>query len=89
MVCGSDADYARDGVAVVTGLREEGVDRVHLAAHPGALEDDLVAALRDAGVDQFVHAGLDVVDLLERTLADLGAGPVPGPPSDADGIVPA
>ena len=89
VVCGSDADYARDGVAVVTGLREEGVDRVHLAAHPGALEDDLVAALRDAGVDQFVHAGLDVVDLLERTLADLGAGPVPGPPSDADGSVPA
>jgi len=88
-VCGSDDGYARDGVAVVTGLRDEGVARVHLAAHPGALDDDMVAALRDAGVDQFVHAGVDVVDLLERTLADLGAGPVPGPRSDGDGSVPA
>ncbi len=89
VVCGSDDGYARDGVAVVTGLRDEGVARVHLAAHPGALDDDMVAALRDAGVDQFVHAGVDVVDLLERTLADLGAGPVPGPRSDGDGSVPA
>ena len=89
VVCGSDDGYARDGVSVVTGLRDEGVARVHLAAHPGALGDDMVAALRDAGVDQFVHAGVDVVDLLERTLADLGAGPIPGPRSEGDGSVPA
>jgi len=89
VVCGSDDGYARDGVAAVTRLRDEGVTRVHLAAHPGALDDDLIAAFRDAGVDQFVHEGVDVVDLLERTLAELGAGPVSGPRSEGDGSVPA
>ncbi len=87
VVCGSDDSYVRDGVAVVTGLRDEGVTRVHLAAHPGALDDDTVTALRDAGVDQFVHAGVNVVDLLERTLADLSAGLVLGMRPDGDGTV--
>jgi len=89
VVCGSDDGYARDGIAAVTRLRDEGVTRVHLAAHPEALDDDLIAAFRDAGVDQFVHDGVDVVDLLEHTLADLGAGPAPGPRSEGDGSVPA
>ena len=72
VVCGSDDGYRAAGVAAVAALRAEGVVRIHLAARAGALDDDLVAALRAAGVDEFVHAGVDVVDLLERTQADLG-----------------
>ena len=77
VVCGSDDGYRAEGVAAVAALRAEGVVRIHLAARAGALDDDLVAALRAAGVDEFVHAGADVVDLLERTQADLGLRPGP------------
>ena len=84
VVCGSDASYASGGVAAVAALRDGGVARIHLAARAGALDDGLVSALRDAGVDEFVHAGMDVVDLLERTLADLSAEPSGSAPA-ADG----
>jgi tetrahydromethanopterin S-methyltransferase subunit E len=36
------------------------------------LDDDLVAALIGAGVDEFVHAGSDVIDQMGRTLDALG-----------------
>ena len=72
VVCGSDGGYAAEGVDVVAALRAEGVARIHLAARADRLDDGLVSDLTAAGVEEFVHAGSDVVDLLERTLADLG-----------------
>ncbi len=72
VVCGSDSDYLTQGVATVTALRAEGVARVHLVASVESLGVDVVDALADAGVDDFVHAHTDLVDLLGRTLVDLG-----------------
>lgn len=72
VVCGSDSDYLVEGVATVTSLRAEGVTRIHLVANVESLSVDLVHALKDAGVDDFVHAHTDLVDLLGRTLVDLG-----------------
>ncbi len=72
VVCGSDDGYTAEGVAVVAALRAEGVSRIHLAARATSLDDDLVAALVGAGVDEFVHAGSDVIDLMGRTLDALG-----------------
>ena len=57
---------------MVAALRAEGVSRIHLAARATSLDDDLVAALVGAGVDEFVHAGSDVIDLMGRTLDALG-----------------
>ena len=72
VVCGSDGGYTAEGVAVVAALRAEGMSRIHLAARAASLDDDLVAALIGAGVDEFVHAGSDVIDLMGRTLDVLG-----------------
>ena len=42
--------------------------RVYLAGRPGDDEDDL----RASGVDEFIHVGVDLVDVLSRALDDLG-----------------
>jgi methylmalonyl-CoA mutase len=72
VVCGSDGGYAAEGVTVVAALRAEGVSRIHLVSRAAALDGDLVTALVEAGVDEFVHAGSDVIDLMGRTLDALG-----------------
>ncbi len=59
-VCSSDAIYAQQGARTVKALVEAGAERIMLAGRPG----DLEAELRAAGVDQFLYAGQNAVDVL-------------------------
>lgn len=71
VLCGSDARYAEDAEAAATALKEAGVQRLYLAGKPGEHE----AAWREAGVDSFIHIGMDVVAALELAHAELGIEP--------------
>ena len=68
VLCGSDQRYAADAADAARALRAEGVAHVLLAGRPG----DNEAALREAGIDEFVHARSDVLEVLGRTLDALG-----------------
>jgi methylmalonyl-CoA mutase len=67
-ICGSDARYADEAVAVAQALASAGPARLYLAGRPG----DLRAALDAAGVDEYVVAGGDAVDLVDRALSTAG-----------------
>ena len=66
VICSSDVVYAERAAAAATALRDAGARRVYLAGHPGELRDALTAA----GVDEFIHIGVDVLAAL-RTALDL------------------
>ena len=67
-LCGSDKRYASEAVETARALKRAGIARVYLAGKPG----DLEAALREAGVDEFIHIGVDVLASLEKAHAELG-----------------
>ena len=67
-ICGSDKRYAEEAVATARALKAAGATRVYLAGKPGSLE----AALRETGVDEFIHIGVDVLASLELAHAELG-----------------
>ncbi|RYD86983.1 MAG: methylmalonyl-CoA mutase, partial [Sphingobacteriales bacterium] len=69
-ICGSDKRYAAEAVDAAKALKAAGVTRLYLAGKPGELE----AALREAGVDEFIHVGVDVLASLELAHAELGLG---------------
>lgn len=62
IVCGSDRTYVQTVEALAPALRVAGAQHVWLAGKPG--EHD--AAWRAAGVDGFVHMGVDVLACLRR-----------------------
>ncbi len=69
-LCSSDAVYADLAESTAAALKAAGAERVYLAGNPG----DARGAYEAAGVDEFVHVGVDVVgslssalDLLEAT----------------------
>lgn len=64
VLCSSDARYAEEAADAARALKAKGAKYVYLAGRPGDLEADLKAA----GVDEFVFAGADVVDILKRAL---------------------
>lgn len=68
-ICSSDAVYADEAEAAVRSLAQQGAQRIMLAGKPGKMEDQLT----DAGVQQFVHAGQNVVTLLNE-LSTLARG---------------
>ena len=68
VLCGSDERYSTEAATAAGGLKAAGVKRVYLAGRPGDDEDDL----RASGVDEFIHVGVDLVDVLSRALDDLG-----------------
>jgi len=68
VICSSDAVYAERAAATATALKEAGAVRVVLAGAPGSLRDELDAA----GVDEYWHVGVDVVDALSRLHDTLG-----------------
>jgi methylmalonyl-CoA mutase len=70
VICGTDPAYAEDGENAAQRLKAGGADWVILAGKPGANE----AALRAAGVDQFLFAGQDALKELETLHAALGLG---------------
>lgn len=68
VICGSDARYGDEAEAAARALKGAGVQRLYLAGKPGALE----TAWREAGIDSFIHVGVDVVATLELAHAELG-----------------
>jgi methylmalonyl-CoA mutase len=69
-ICGADKRYAEEGFKVAEALKKAGVTRLYLAGKPGVLETEL----RTAGVDEFIHIGVDVLASLELAHAELGLG---------------
>ena len=59
-VCSSDAIYAEQGVEAVKALIKAGAERILFAGRPGELE----AELRRAGVNNFLYAGQNSIELL-------------------------
>jgi methylmalonyl-CoA mutase len=67
-ICGSDAAYAAQAASTAKALKAAGASWVILAGKPG----DNEAALKEAGIDQFIFAGLDAIAALETVQAALG-----------------
>ncbi|MEW5422614.1 methylmalonyl-CoA mutase [Amorphus sp. 3PC139-8] len=63
LVClaGSDERYGEMAADTARALKAAGISRIYLAGKPGEAEADL----RAAGVDGFLHVGLDLVTALE------------------------
>jgi len=59
-LCSNDAVYTELAVAAASALRAAGARRVFLAGAPG----DLASEVEAAGVDAFVHVGVDLVEVL-------------------------
>lgn len=68
VITGADAAYAEHAENCAQRLKAGGADWVVLAGKPGESE----AKLRNAGVDQFIYTGVDVVKALETLHAALG-----------------
>jgi methylmalonyl-CoA mutase len=67
VICGGDTVYAASAAPVAKALKDAGAALVYLAGRPGEQE----AALRAAGVDEFIYMGSDVLGTLERAHAQL------------------
>ncbi|MBH5333590.1 methylmalonyl-CoA mutase small subunit [Streptomyces pactum] len=67
-LCSSDALYAEQAVEVARELKAAGARRVYLAGRPGEAREEL----ERAGVDAFVHAGCDAVEVLTSALDIMG-----------------
>jgi len=67
-ICSSDAVYAELAADTAEGLKVAGAQWVVIAGAPG----DDEAILREAGVDEFIHVGCDVLATLRSTHALLG-----------------
>jgi methylmalonyl-CoA mutase len=62
-ICGTDKDYAESAAALAAELREAGATQVWLAGKPSLAVD---------GVDGYVYAGCDALDVLQRVHEQLG-----------------
>jgi methylmalonyl-CoA mutase len=69
-LCASDTVYGELGEATAMALKGAGATRVYLAGRPREQE----AALKAAGVDGFIFAGIDALETLARLHRELGAG---------------
>ncbi|MFN3216032.1 MAG: methylmalonyl-CoA mutase family protein [Acidimicrobiales bacterium] len=79
VLCSSDDVYADQAVAAAQAIKAAGAARLYLAGDPG----DRRAAEEAAGVDEFVHVGVDLVAALQRAHAALELEPPPGSPAEA------
>lgn len=68
VLCGSDSQYAELAVEYAKAMKAAGADRLYLAGRPGDLEE----ALKEAGVDEFIFVGCDVLACLQGAMAHLG-----------------
>jgi methylmalonyl-CoA mutase len=66
-ICGSDETYGQMVEATASLLKQAGADRVYVAGRPG----DNEAGWRQAGVDAFLYAGIDVLSALSEIHATL------------------
>ena len=69
-ICGTDETYSQLAEATAGALKAAGARKVYLAGRAGGDEP----ALRDAGVDGFLHNGMNVVEALDKLQEDLGVG---------------
>ena len=69
-ICGADKRYGEEGFKTAEALKKAGVTRLYLAGKPGVFETEL----RTAGVDEFIHIGVDALASLELAHAELGLG---------------
>jgi methylmalonyl-CoA mutase len=67
-LCSSDKVYAQEAVDAATALGAAGAAHLYLAGRPGELE----AALKNAGVQDFIFVGCDVLALLRAAQRHLG-----------------
>jgi methylmalonyl-CoA mutase len=67
-LCSSDERYAAEGAEAARVLKEGGASFVAMAGNPGDARDVFTAA----GVDLFVHAGLDLIETLREVHRRLG-----------------
>ena len=67
-LCSSDKIYAAEAVDAAKALTAAGASRIYLAGRPGELE----AALKAAGVQDFIYVGCDVVATLREAQSQLG-----------------
>ena len=67
-LCGTDEAYAERAEPFAAALKAAGARALYLAGRPGERE----AALRAAGVDGFVYAGMDMVAALAEVLRRAG-----------------
>jgi methylmalonyl-CoA mutase len=61
-LCSSDKVYAGQAAAVAKALQAAGAKHIYLAGRPGEQE----AALRAAGVNEFIFAGGDALTVLQE-----------------------
>ena len=64
VLCGSDDRYAAEAARAASSLKASGAGWVVLVGKPG----DDEAAWQAAGIDEFLHPGIDVVEVLGRAL---------------------
>ena len=83
VICSSDSFYAQRGAATATALKEAGAQFVALAGAPHTL-GETSEALAAAGVDEYWHAGVDVLAVLRRLHDLLG---VAGPAADRGVVI--
>jgi methylmalonyl-CoA mutase len=67
-LCSSDKVYATEAADAAKALTAAGASHVYLAGRPGEME----AALKAAGVEDFIYAGCDVVAALQAAHHRLG-----------------
>ncbi|MET1411097.1 methylmalonyl-CoA mutase family protein [Roseibium sp. HPY-6] len=60
-IVSSDGVYETDAVTAASMLKEAGAHYLYLAGKPGARE----AELKESGVDAFIYAGCDLLDVLQ------------------------
>ena len=68
VICSSDAVYAERAEAAAVALRAAGCTRLYLAGNPGELR----ATLENAGVDEFISVGANVLAVLTTAHEALG-----------------
>ena len=71
VICSSDAVYAEQAVDAAGALKRAGAAPLYLAGKP--VDAEAKAAYTAAGIEGFVHVGVDVVATLAETLDRLGA----------------
>jgi methylmalonyl-CoA mutase len=67
-LCSSDKVYETEAVDAANALRAAGATHIYLGGRPG----DLEAALKAAGVENFIYAGCDVLSVLRTAQRQLG-----------------
>jgi methylmalonyl-CoA mutase len=63
-LCGADKTYESEAAAAAAALKAAGARHIYLSGRPGERE----AQYRDAGVQTFIYAGCDALEVLTATL---------------------